>query len=122
MNNHAQPDLPVARFVPDPELVARAHNLMLESEDHGHRYLRQRWEEAFAATRVALDVFREVVPSEAFQLDEENRADAERALDALTIAYAALDRMSEGILGWPMIGVLRGSVTTGEEFEHITEP
>lgn len=108
--------------MPDPELVALAHNAMLAGEDHGHRLLRQRWEETYAAVRVGLEALREIYPAERYQLDHLFLAgSAEAALDGLTRAYAALDDMSEGMLGRLMTGVIRGTITTREQFEEMVE-
>lgn len=116
MDYTAKPDLPVRRFVPDPTLVARAHNLMLECEDERHRFLRQRWEEAYAATRVALAALREIYPAEADQCEDDDLCSLAAASHGLDIAYTNLDRLSEGILGWQMVGVLRGAIATHDEF------
>lgn len=117
----AKPDLPVARFVPDPELVAEAHNTMLANESRGHRLLRQRWEETYAAVRVGLEALREVYPSECYQLDHHLAACAEEALDNLTRAFVALDDMSDAMLGVLMTAVIRGMVTTREEYDELAE-
>lgn len=115
----AEPDPPAHRFVPDPELVARAHNRMLKYETHGKRFVRQRWEEAFAATRVALTALREIYPVDHSELGEEEAIQMRLAHDSIMDAYEGLDQMSESMLGGLMNDVLRGRVTDPELFEYM---
>ena len=121
MEHVASPDPVAHRFAPDRELLARAHNLMLSQESESHRFLRQRWEEGFAAVRVALDALREIYPSEREQLEKKDIGRIEAALDALTYAYTHLDDLTATMLGWPMTEVLRGHMTSHEEFDRWVE-
>jgi hypothetical protein len=115
----ARPDPPQPRFIPDPELVARAHNFMLDGEPDQVRFVRQRWEDAFGALRVSIDSLRDIHPTECHQLSEADRTGMHHALDLLTRAYTELDDMGERLLGWPMIGVLHGQVSSHAELDRI---
>lgn len=109
---------PVARrFVPNPILVNMAHNALLELEDHepGRAFVRQQWEAAYGAIRVAIDALREIWPLERHNLTVEDQEHVRRALDDLVEAYIDLDEMAEGLVGWVMVAVLHGTIKTEEE-------
>lgn len=115
----AEPDPHAFRLTPDPELVARAHNAMLRAETQPKRFVRQRWEETFAATRVALTALREIYPVDHSELGDDDASHARIAIDSLTDAYEALDQMSEGMLGPLMDDVMRGRVADHELFDLL---
>jgi hypothetical protein len=120
MPETARPDPLVTKFVPDPELVAYAYNQMRERERHSQTFLRQRWEEAFAAVRVALAALREVYPAERAQLDDHEAGLCDEALDLITCAHAQLDGLSDTMLGWQMVDVLHGRILSREDFDLLT--
>ena len=120
MSETARPDPLVGRFVPDPELVAYAYNRMRERENRPQAFLRQRWEEAFAAVRVAVAALRDIYPAERAQLDDHDAAVLAEALDLATCAHTNLDCLSDTMLGWLMVDVLHGRVLSREDFELLT--
>lgn len=106
-------DIPQNRPEPDKELMARAHNLMLATETPQQRYVRQQWECAMAASRVALDAWRRVWPLEAADSLTEDGQDRARDVEsALAAAYFRLDSLSEELDG------LRHEVQTGGITSH----
>jgi hypothetical protein len=111
---------PVARrFSPDRELLVRAQRHMIETEGERQRFVRQRWEEAFGAVRVALDALREIWPSERDAMHSVSSRVIGEALDEITTAYAHLDDACEEIVGREMYFVLTGVVKTTEEFDEM---
>lgn len=110
----ARHDPIVPRHRPDPELVARAqrHMMMMEDETRypGHRHVRQKYEEAFAAIRVALDALREIYPIDRALLPDRVNKELVGALDWTLRAYEGLDSISEEMLGEIMHGVLIGEI------------
>lgn len=111
----AQPDPVVHPFVPDRELVARAQREMMARETPGHRMVRQRWEEALGANRVALAALREIYPSHRTYLTNHGNQQLDRALDRITEAFGLLDDLAPEILGEIMHDVLTGRITTHDE-------
>ena len=109
---------PVARrFGANPELVAIAHNALLDSEDGRMTFVRQRWEEALGATRVAMDALREFYPIDRDALTEDAFNATDVALDQIECAYASLDSMSDELLGETLTAVLQGLITDRAELE-----
>lgn len=108
----------VRKFAPDPTLVHRAHNMLLdeEREDPARAFVRQQWDAAFGATRVAMDALREIWPSEAAQITDGTGRFLVDALNGLEEAYHALDSVAEEMVGDLMVAVQRGRVRTEEEF------
>lgn len=107
------------RFRPDPELLAIAHNQMLKEEMAPHRFVRQRWEEALGALRVALPTVREVFPSEGSAMPPgmlECLRSAERHLEE---AFIELDSLAEEMLGEAMTRVLDGTLTTVDDYQRF---
>lgn len=101
-------DKPQQRPEPDREIMARAHNLMMASETPQQRYVRQQWECAMGASRVALDAWRRIWPVEASDsLSEGGCEKAKTAEGALEVAYVSLDKLSDEMEG------LRHEVETG---------
>lgn len=94
-------DAPIQRPEPDREVVARAFNDRLSTEAPIEKYVRQQWETAVAATRVAMDAWRDVWPKEVADLtaDEELRAIAQEVAQELEQAFHGLDKLSELMLG-----------------------
>lgn len=114
---------PVAqRFIPDRELVARVQRHMLANESEPERFVRQQWEAAFGATRVALDALRAIYPLERDAMDDETRLALDEALVAVESAYVHLDDCAENILGALILAVLRGRVTTHESLDSQGVP
>lgn len=123
----ARHDVTVGRFVPDNELIVRAHNAMLAEEDilpqgHSRRFVRQRWEEALGATRVTIDALREVTPREQDAMSKRVCRDLLDALDSAEGMYLTLDGLSAEILGETMHGVLTGEITTHEQLDEMDVP
>lgn len=108
----ARPDPVVGRFQPDPHLVARAQRHMMEQESDAHRFMRQQWEAALGASRVAMDSLRAIWPSEAHLLDSGDAADLELALHSAEAVVAGLDAIEVAVLGGAVTAVLRGEVVT----------
>lgn len=106
----ANEDRIVRRFVPDRELVAVAFNAMMEGEDQRDAFVRQHWEAAFGAVRVALDAVRAVWPVEQSYMDDP--VAWERATRYLEDAYTQLDILSEEMLGQTLFRVMSGDITT----------
>lgn len=118
----ARHDPIVHRFKPDPEIVARAQRDLMDTEDEAGRnvrFVRQKWEETFGATRVALAALREIYPSDRQQVSEETRAALGLALDDLTSAWAALDDCSSEMLGATMQRVLAGEIRTHAHLDIV---
>jgi hypothetical protein len=115
----AQHDPIAHRFVPDPTLVHRAHNLLLEQEEGRptQRYLRQQWDAAFGAVRVAMDALRDIWPLEARQLGEPAQLFLHQALDDVENAYHSLDSIAEVMVGDLMVAIQNGEICTHEEFD-----
>lgn len=121
----ARPDPIVHRFRPEPSLVARAQRYMMQIEDEtdpGVRFVRQRWEEAFAAVRVATEALREIFPSERHRVDERTYRNLGVALGHVTRAWTALDDCSGDLLGDTMQNVLLGYVDDHEELDRMEVP
>lgn len=119
------PDPIVPKFKPDEELLARAQRHMKAEEgDASARQIRvrQTWEHALAATRVALDSMREIYPTEIDCLPTDAQVSARDALDAIEEAYASLDAMSEALLGEVMTNVLAGAITSHEALDEMGVP
>lgn len=118
MTIEANPDPYVARLRPDPELVAIAHNQMMKEETHGHRFVRQRYEETLGALRVALHALREIYPSERYTLSDSALAEVGISIRAVEEASLALDRIDSEMLGEPMTLVMQGVIGSIEEFHE----
>jgi hypothetical protein len=125
MSEPARYDPPVQRFKPDAELVSRAQRFLMGYEDSTTsrvRFIRQRWEEALGATRVAMDALREIYPVDADALEPTDQKVLSVALSGVTTAYMALDRLSRVMLGEVMHDVLVGRITTQAELDALGVP
>lgn len=120
----AQPDPIVQRFIPDAELVARAQRALMEDESPRERFVRQRWEHALGAARVAMDELREIWPSCADVLPGDGGIELRAAHSTAEELVRILDELDEKVLGSAVCGVLNGAFTTHEELDHLlgTEP
>lgn len=113
------------RLVPDVQLLARACNYMLGQEAQAgglQRYVRQHYEDAFGAIRVAMDILREIYPRERDAMSDTARNRISRALACLQGAYECLDDVSVDMLGPVMHGVLTGVLTTHEQLDALGVP
>lgn len=110
-------DAPQARFVPLPELVERAMENMLDTETPRQRYVRQQWESAFAAARVALDALRDILPLDRDVMTSECLRAMRGALSHVERAYECLDGCSGEMMGEAMLDVLAGRITRHEQLE-----
>jgi hypothetical protein len=110
----------VQRPEPDRDILARAHGYMLRTQTPMQAYLRQQWEAAISAVRVALDAWRKIWPIEGAEFEAEERLLMTRALDNIEDAYSVLDRLSGKMLGWPMDMAQLGhlSLAVLEDFER----
>ncbi len=116
----------IPKFVPDPELMARCQREQMaqekESWSQGQRYVRQQYETAFAATRVAFDAVRAIWPIEADSLHEDAHARMQHVLTTLTDTYRMLDEMAVDFYSMPLLRVQRGFITTHEELDDMEIP
>jgi len=112
-----EPDPLVRPFKPDDELLARALSRMMREETMAHRFLRQRYEHASCALRVALDSLRDIYPTATGALPEESCNAIGYAMSLAEGAYVELDRIAEAIFGATVVGIMRGTITTEEELD-----
>jgi cytochrome c-type biogenesis protein CcmH/NrfF len=111
--------------MPDPELVTRAYNHMRAAEEMlggNHHFVRQRWEDAFGAVRVAMDLLREIYPRERDTMNERTATDISMALTCLQGAFERLDQCSADMLGDLMHDVLTGRIVTHEQLSARNVP
>jgi hypothetical protein len=107
-------DEPAHRPEPNEEIARRAHALMLAGESVMEKYLRQQWEVATAAVRVAMDALRKLYPEEMPSLrgmgdpGDDAAHEVEFALNHIEQAFVHLDGASE-----PMLGELMHRATLG---------
>lgn len=117
------PDPLEPRFVPDPELEARAQRHMMamerEWESPTTRRARQQWSHAMAASRVALAALRDIWPESQRSISADAHDDLSRALDYATELFAALDRVAPAFEGQVVIGVASGDIRTHEELDAM---
>lgn len=109
---------------PDREIMARAHNYLIATETPQQRYVRQQWECAMAATKVALDAWRRIWPIEAADsLSENGQVHARAASNELEEAYFSLDSLAEEMEG-VRHEANRGAITIEDidDMEQIEEP
>lgn len=112
MPSEYQYDVPVSRRPEPPkEILVRAQRHMLDHETDLQAYVRQHWETAFSALRVAMDAWRTIVPLELDSFTAQGRDEAERAIGKIISAYMALDLLSEEVLGPVMYQAQRGNLT-----------
>jgi hypothetical protein len=97
---------------PDRSIARRAYALMLTNESEMDAYLRQQWEVAMGAVRVAMDALRRLYPQEMTNLRLMSGGDAghdiEYALNHIEQAFGHLDAV-----GKPMLGELMHRATLG---------
>lgn len=117
----AMPDPIASRFVPDQALVNRAHNRMLQAEGPLAKFVRQQWDVAFGATRVALDSLREIWPTDTRDLDQDTRVFLMEALQHLEDAYHCLDSVAEAMVGQLVVDVQMGRITSQQDFDNAVE-
>lgn len=117
--NEARHDPVVRRFAPDRELVARAQRAMMADEDNDpvQRYIRQQWEAAFGATRVALDALRSIWPTERLSLSKDDSASLSHAIEDIEAAYTHLDDLTKGMVGEVVADVHRGLILTHHDLD-----
>lgn len=113
----AQPDDIVHAYRPDRELLARVTNEMLARESHEHKFMRQRWEHALGASRVALDALREIWPAYRHRLSDQEGREVKSALEHAEALLLRLNDLDAVMLGEDVIGVLRGEITTVSDLE-----
>ncbi len=89
----------VRRPAPDQEIIERALKVTNHEQDQMQRYLREEWEAALGATRVALDVVRRLWPLEQYHFDDEEFDALEGLASDFGRAYATLEGMSAEMLG-----------------------
>ena len=115
----AIPDPPSPPYRPDPDRLAEAHNRLMHWERDGHRqhlrHVRQRWEEALGASRVALAAVRDLYPMELEVLSDKGGSRIARAHRSLQEAVIELDLMSRELLGDEMVDVLVGRFEGDDE-------
>jgi hypothetical protein len=104
----------VQRPEPDRDILARAHVYMIRTQTPMQAYLRQQWETAISAIRVALDAWRRVWPIEGMEFESGDRVLATRALTNIEGAYNLLDHLSRTMLGDAMDAAQRGEMTIAE--------
>lgn len=116
----ARPDPVVGRFQPDSGLLAQAQRHMMEQESDAERYLRQQWEAALGASRVAMDSLRAIWPADRRLLNDDDAFRLETALGHAESLVAGLDELDEAILGEVVAAVLAGRVTTQKSLDAAT--
>lgn len=93
-------DATIDRPQVDPEILSRARDGRLAEETPMERYLRQQWEVATAAARVALDALRRMWPLEAAHLQESDGAyEIEAALVHATKLSEHLALAAKDVIG-----------------------
>lgn len=113
----ARPDPVVGRFRPPSGLLAQAQRHMMEQESDAERYLRQQWEAALGASRVAMDSLRAIWPADRRLLNDDDAFRLETALGHAESLVAGLDELDEAILGEVVAAVLAGRVTTQKSLD-----
>lgn len=107
----------VQRHVPAPGLVHRAFNMLLDRETEQERLVRQHWDAAFGAVKVAMDSLREVWPVDAADVGGNVSSALSEALRLTEDAYAALDGIALEMVGPLLVLVHRGHIKTEEQFD-----
>jgi hypothetical protein len=115
-----------SRPQPDREILVRAHAHMLRTQTPMQAYLRQQWEAAISAIRVALDAWRTLWPVEGMEFEPDERALMIRAAVNIEAAYNLLDSLSGTMLGVVMDAAGRGELTLEalemfERGEHVRQ-
>jgi hypothetical protein len=100
-----------SRPQPDREILVRAHAHMLRTQTPMQAYLRQQWEAAISAIRVALDAWRTLWPVEGMEFEPDERALMIRVAVNIEAAYNLLDHLSGTMLGVVMDSAQRGELT-----------
>lgn len=111
----------VQRPEPEREVLVRAHAYMRRTETPMEQYLRQQWQAAMSATRVALDAWRSVWPIEVEgNLDDDEQKTAGYIMAALEQSYQRLDSLSRRMLGDVMYSAQLGQMTEEwlDDVEH----
>jgi hypothetical protein len=120
------PDPVIPKFVPDPELAARAQRDQMAEEAEQwsppQRYVRQQYEHAFAAVRVALDAARRIFPSELQSTPESARQHMEDLTDLLTSCHMLCDAMADSFYTGSVLKVQRGFAVTHEDLDELDVP
>lgn len=114
----------MSRPRPDRDIIERALAVTNRTHTQMERYVREEWEAALGATRVALDAVRRLWPLEQDALTERDFGCLEGVAGDLGRAYAQLDGMSEDMLGKLLNDACAGRLDAAEilAVEQQTNP
>jgi hypothetical protein len=102
-------DPQVQRPIPDQEAVALGMTDLFAGESQLHRYIRQQWEAATGANKVALDAWRRVWPGETrYGLRADDQETAAKIEKHLAMADYLLDTLTSDMVGDVLDDVLQG--------------
>lgn len=104
---------------PDREVLMIARNRMLADESPKERYVRQQWEVAFSATKVAMDAWRQAYPEFVMDLVPADVTPLPgQIMELLEGLYQSLDALSAA-LNTEEVCLAEGGSLTREEQERI---